>query len=238
MTALPVFTPYQTFLFLTLVMLIRYFALAGTFYFICWRTSRPPISHKPRGADQNLQDIKWSVLSSFIFAGAGTLLISLWHGGHTRIYLNVTDYGWVYFMLSLPLYLFLHDTYFYWSHRLLHRGVLYRRIHKVHHHSTIPTAWTSFSFHPLEALLQALVLPLLVVLLPIHWTLLVLFLTLMTILGILNHLGYEFYPAVLERRFKFITASHHQFHHQQVKKNFGLYFTWWDHWMQTEGVRE
>lgn len=234
---LPVFAPYVTFLFLTMVMIGRYFLLAGLFYLLTLKSSKAPISQRQRTAMQNKQDIKWSLLSSLIFAASGTLLIELWHRGETRIYLEAAEYGWFYFCLSLPLFLFLHDTYFYWTHRWLHHRKIYRHVHKVHHDSVVPTAWTSFAFHPGEAFIQALILPGLLIMLPLHWTLLIAFLSLMTLTGILNHLGYEFYPPFLEKRLGIINASHHQHHHEEVRKNFGLYFTWWDHWMKTEGVR-
>jgi len=32
----------------------------------------------------------------------------------------------------------------------------------------------------------------------------------------------------------FTTTTHHDMHHQKVKGNYGLYFTWWDRIMGTE----
>jgi len=29
------------------------------------------------------------------------------------------------------------------------------------------------------------------------------------------------------------TTTHHSMHHQHSKFNYGLYFTWWDNWMNT-----
>jgi Delta7-sterol 5-desaturase len=235
--SLPIYSPLVTFLILSLIMISRYFICAGLFYFFTTKTLRAPVSQRKKKNFQNISDIKWSLLSSFIFAASGTFLISLYHRGKTVIYFDIADYGIIYFLVSLPLYLFIHDTYFYWTHRWLHHQKIYRFIHCVHHDSIVPTAWTSFSFHPLEALIQAIILPVLLVMLPLHWGLLIVFLSLMTITGILNHLGYELYPSFLEKKMGVISASHHQFHHEEFKKNFGLYFTWWDHWMRTEGAR-
>ena len=36
---------------------------------------------------------------------------------------------------------YLHDAWFYWTHRLLHHPWLLRRVHYVHHQSTVPTAY-------------------------------------------------------------------------------------------------
>ena len=233
MMELPEYSFFVTFLVLSAVMLLRYFLLAGSFILICKNIGRAPIDNGPISSHQMRRDIFWSIQSSVIFAFSGTVLIKLWQGGATKIYYDIYEYGLGYLILSLGIYLFLHDTYFYWTHRLLHR-YQFKRCHFVHHESRIPTAWTSFSFHPAEAIIQALILPLLVLLIPIHWLVLVTFLTIMSVCGLLNHLGFDFYPTILEKRFSLISATHHQRHHKQVTVNYGLYFTFWDKLMKTE----
>ena len=42
------------------------------------------------------------------------------------------------------------EVWFYWSHRLLHYGSLYRLIHKKHHRYTAPAAIVAVYAHPLE----------------------------------------------------------------------------------------
>lgn len=225
---LPVLPFKETFLLLMLAMLARYFVLAGIFHY--------SLSKKEEKKGQNIADIKWSVLSTFVFAFAGTILIKLWQKDITRIYVDINDFGIFYFVLSFPLFLFLQDTYFYWTHRLLHRRSLFR-FHKAHHYSVAPTAWTSFAFHPVEACIQAMFLPVFVLILPVHWMVLLGLLMFMTVFGLLNHLGHEFCPRFFETKLGLITANHHQHHHENFHKNFGLYFTWWDHLMKSEGVR-
>jgi sterol desaturase/sphingolipid hydroxylase (fatty acid hydroxylase superfamily) len=218
-------------------MLLRYFSLAGIFNFFCGRTKRPAISSQKRGSFENRRDIFWSVLSSAVFALSGVMIIHLWHLDKTAIYSDISERGIWYFLLSFPLALIIHDTYFYWTHRLFHRPGLFHKFHLAHHESKVPSAWTSFAFHPLEALVQAIILPLIVIFIPLHWIILISFLSFMSLTGLLNHLGYELYPAFLENRFGIISATHHQVHHSKVKMNFGLYFTWWDLFMDTEGKR-
>lgn len=50
----------------------------------------------------------------------------------------------------------MHDVYFYATHRLLHTRPLYKWVHSWHHRAHNPSPWTAFSFHPVEALVQAL----------------------------------------------------------------------------------
>jgi len=44
-------------------------------------------------------------------------------------------------------------VHFFFVHRLIHWGPLYRWIHSVHHNSINPSPWSSLSMHPVEAFL-------------------------------------------------------------------------------------
>lgn len=41
----------------------------------------------------------------------------------------------------------LHDSWFYFSHRFLHNPWMLRNVHYMHHQSTMPSAFTGYSFH-------------------------------------------------------------------------------------------
>src|SRR3954452_16256601 len=99
----------------------------------------------------------------------------------------------------------------------MQRPALFRLAHAVHHRSRPPTAWAAMSFHPLEALTGAIVIPALVLLIPIHFGALLVVLGVMTFMGVANHLGWEIFPAWMvggAGGFWLITASHHQRHHE------------------------
>lgn len=133
--------------------------------------------------------------------------------------------------------LFLHDTWFYWTHRWMHRPRPFRLAHAVHHASRPPTAWAAMSFHPLEALTGAVVVPALVFIVPVHVAVLGIVLLVMTVMGITNHMGWEMFPRALVHSRAgnwLITASHHHRHHEQYKCNFGLYFRFWDRLCRTD----
>jgi sterol desaturase/sphingolipid hydroxylase (fatty acid hydroxylase superfamily) len=87
------------------------------------------------------------------------------------------------------------------------------------------------SFHPIEALTGAVVVPLLVFFVPIHVTMLGVVLTIATVMGVTNHMGWEMFPRWLVHSPLgnwLITASHHERHHEEYQCNFGLYFRVWD----------
>lgn len=225
--------------------LFRYFIAAGMFYYYFYVLKRETfqsrrLSRRPPKKDQFRKEILWSVKSSLIFAFFGALLYWLWQQDLTAIYLDPTTYGWWYLPVSLIVVLFLHETYYYWIHRWMHHPRVFRRVHKVHHDSHTPTPWTAFSFHPWESLLEALILPLILLVIPVNVYVLGLYLLVMTISSVVNHLDIEIYPESFQKSWfgkLFIGATHHQLHHSEYLTNYGLYFTFWDKWMATESER-
>lgn len=112
-----------------------------------------------------------------------------------------------------------------------HWPALFKLAHSVHHKSKPPTAWTAMSFHPIEAVSGAIVIPLLVFVVPIHLAMLGIVLTVATVMGVINHMGWEIVPRRLVHSALgswLITASHHEKHHEDYRCNFGLYFRFWD----------
>src|SRR3546814_19860443 len=79
----------------------------------------------------------------------------------------------------------------------MHGRRLFRRAHGVYHASRPPTAWAAMSFHPLEAITGAVVIPALVFLIPIHVGVLGLVLAIMTVMGVGTHMGWEMFPRPL-----------------------------------------
>jgi sterol desaturase/sphingolipid hydroxylase (fatty acid hydroxylase superfamily) len=73
---------------------------------------------------------------------------------YTQLYSQISERGWLYYFALFPVLFFIHDTYFYWIHRLMHHPVLFRWFHLVHHRSTNPSPWAAYAFHPLEAFLE------------------------------------------------------------------------------------
>lgn len=221
------------------IIMIRYFAIAGFFYWLCYRPSwRNRKVLKDSKVPQVINyEIKSSILTSVFFALSGSITIELWKLNLTKFYFLVSDYGPTYFALSILLLMLCHEAYFYFTHRILHWPWMLKNVHYVHHRSKNPSPWAAFSFHPLEALIQALILPALLLFIPVHPIAFLIFLTLMTILGVTNHLGYELYPPHFASHWFgkwWIGAVHHTQHHQLSNCNFGLYFTFLDQALGTQ----
>lgn len=224
------------------VVLGRYLFIAGLFYliFYLWfprRWRQRKLNSRAYKQDQFKKEVGWSCVTAFIFAVSGAAMAVLWQKGYTKIYTEAHLYPLWWLPVSLVIALVLHETYYYWLHRWMHHPKIFRVVHKVHHDSNITSPWTAFSFHPVEGLLQAVFIPLLLLVLPMHLYVLLLQLTIMTFSSVINHLDIEIYPRNFHRHFLgrwLIGATHHSLHHKQFKYNYGLYFTFWDKWKKTE----
>jgi sterol desaturase/sphingolipid hydroxylase (fatty acid hydroxylase superfamily) len=224
------------------IILARYFLIAGFFFWALWkRTDNPLHGRKLTRIVPPKQLIRremgWSIVASAIYAVPGAIVLEAWQRGDTAIYGNINDYGWTWYLASVPIYLFLHDTYFYWTHRVMHHRRIFPVMHSVHHSSRQPTPWAGFSFHPTESLIGALILPVMVWFIPIHVSALLCILILMTIVSITNHSGFELLPDGWLRGLPgrhWISAAHHNLHHQRYDCNYGLYFRFWDRLLDTD----
>jgi sterol desaturase/sphingolipid hydroxylase (fatty acid hydroxylase superfamily) len=221
----------------------RYFLVAGLFYWLLWgrpeekvRADRLAAQRPTRGTVSF--EIRMSLLSSVIYAVPGAMVIEAYKAGGTQIYTSLaTPLEWVWIPVSIFIYLAIHDTYFYWTHRAMHHPKLFRAMHLAHHRSRHPTPWAGFSFHPWESIISAWPLPLATFFIPIHIGAVIFVLVVMTIAGIANHAGWEVLPrSLIHSAFgrHVITATHHNLHHTDYNANYGLYFRFWDKLMDTD----
>ncbi len=220
---------------------LRYFLVAGPVFLVFWVVARKPLRHRfiqrqfPK-APRIWHELRYSLSTVVIFSLIGLGIFTAQQAGYTQIYLDFAAHGWAYFFLSLALMIVFHDAYFYWTHRLMHYPRIYPRVHKAHHMSTNPSPWAAYSFHPYEAVIQALSYVLMVFIMPLHPATLFVFLTYMIVRNVLGHLGFELFPKGFTRN-KWLswhtTSTHHNLHHEHFTTNYGLYFSWWDELMGT-----
>ena len=218
-----------------LIVWLRYLVVSGFFAF-CTKVQVPGLYRSLKR--QISREIGWSSLSAAIYGLPAGAVLWLWTAkGSTRIYAEPADLPLVWLPLSAIVYLLIHDAWFFWTHRLMHIPRYYRLCHYVHHQSHPPTAWAAMSFHPIEALSGAFLIPLLTLVIPIHVGALGFVMAIMTLFGVTNHLGWELWPSRLVHGplGKFlITASHHDQHHRRNHCNYGLYFRFWDQLCATD----
>ncbi len=226
------------------IIIFRYFLIVAPIHWALWKRPSEKVrarrlSRREPTRETIRHEIKLSTISAFIYAAPAAIIIEMWKAGGTALYSGpvTTGAGWGYVVFSGLVYLCVQDTYFYWTHRLMHHKSLFAATHAGHHKSVQPTPWASFSFDPIEALISAWLLPVLALFIPLHVGVALALLMIMTINAVFNHAGWEVYP---ERWVKgwfgkiMITAAHHNLHHTKFTGNYGLYFRFWDQIMGTD----
>lgn len=224
-----------------LVTALRYFLFAGLSYliFYIWKKQKfqkfKIQAAEPKKTVVNTE-LKYSISTIFIFATVALVFMRSPLNDYTKVYHHLSDHSVWYFIFSVLAAILIHDTYFYWTHRLMHWKRIFPYVHHIHHKSHNPTPLAAFSFHPVEAVIEIGVLPVILFILPIHPAAVGIFGFYMIILNVIGHLGYELMPESFMQRklLKLLnTSTHHNMHHHYSKCNYGLYFSIWDKLMGT-----
>ncbi len=133
-----------------------------------------------------------------------------------------------------------HDTWFYWTHRLLHTPAFYRW-HRTHHRSVTPTPFAAYAFDARESFIQALYFAIWQMVIPTPDGAFFAALGISILRNAWGHLGIELHPRGFADHWfwgNFTTTTHHDLHHSGgFGSNYGLYFTWWDRLCGTEHPR-
>ena len=231
----------QRFLNTTSAVGLRYLLFAGGAWLLAYWLFRRRWSHRkiiprpPQGSDIR-RELVYSAVTVVIFGLVGAATISAARHGWTRMYWRIPEHGWGWFFGSIVGAILLHDTYFYWTHRLMHHRALFPLFHRVHHLSNNPSPWASYSFAPAEAVVEAGIFPVTVMLLPIHPLAFGLFMMWQIVFNVSGHTGFEFHPRwLMDTPLGFLlnTPTNHVMHHEKMHGNYGLYFNVWDRVMGT-----
>ncbi|NQE64233.1 sterol desaturase family protein [Caulobacter sp. RHG1] len=220
----------------------RYATFAIGVWFVLWvvlaiplasrkiRESRPP-------GRQLLIEFLTSIRSIMIFSTVGLLTFGLHRAGWLPGPDMAKTWGAAWLWTSIILMIIAHDAWFYWTHRLIHDRRLFRTFHRRHHRSNNPSPFTAYSFDLGEAAINAVFVPLWLILVPTPWAAVGAFMLHQIVRNTIGHSGYELFPAGKDGRPLIpwlTTVTHHDLHHAQAGWNYGLYFTWWDRLMSTE----
>ncbi len=116
------------------------------------------------------------------------------------------------------------DCALYWAHRLLHRPLAFRWIHRWHHRYTSPTAFTAGAMHPAEFFLYQgiMVVPLLLV--PVHVAGVIFVLVYQNFVALVDHSGVRTRSWVSFQP----PAQFHDDHHVYFHVNYGQTLGLWD----------
>jgi sterol desaturase/sphingolipid hydroxylase (fatty acid hydroxylase superfamily) len=181
---------------------------------------------------QIIDELKNGLKTFLVFAAVALLVMFMKQDSMISLLLPKESQSGLNILTDFLILFVVHDFYFYWMHRAIHSKKLFKRIHYVHHRSIMTTPFTSFSFHPSEALLESIFFPI-ILLIGYEWEIIAIAVFLFTtkLINIIGHLGYDFFHDKITNIpiLNLInTATIHDHHHIYLNKNFGLYTTIWD----------
>ena len=140
---------------------------------------------------------------------------------------NSTMYEFLFLLLS---HVFIVEPVYYFFHRLLHVGKLYRKHHLFHHKSTVVAPNTSFTFTVVERFMYTVLFsfPLLLTSFLGFLSLsgLVIYVIVFDLLNMIGHTNVEFFPRGFYKsyfRYLIYTPSFHSQHHTKFTKNYSLF---------------
>jgi sterol desaturase/sphingolipid hydroxylase (fatty acid hydroxylase superfamily) len=170
-----------------------------------------------------------SLVSIAIFAGYGMLTVLAERRGVVDIN---WDPGGLTVLFNLALLTLWNEVHFYACHRTLHTRWLYRKVHAVHHRSVVPTPFTTFSFHWVEATMLSSVMILLLLVWPLDIYTVMLFPGVSLFINSIGHMNYAVFPD--KDHGELLAACQlHTAHHTRWSGNYAFYLPWLDRWLGT-----
>ncbi len=199
--------------------LFLYFIIGWLFNYCCEALRRLNITElivaSQRPAKQTKQEIKHSLISILVFGFSSFPVIFLYRNGFFKLEENTVS-NILLGLLALNVW---NEIHFFCIHRLMHLPFFLRHVHKIHHQSKIPSVWSVYSFHWLEAFLLSTV-PLT---LSLMFSLAPLAIALYPLNSILfNFSGHCNYRFASIKNTWLNMASRHVEHHQKTKVSFGF----------------
>lgn len=236
---------YQLWATLGVIIILRFIVFAfGTYALFYLRKGaalkRMKIQNKFPTLKMLMFEIKESFINLILLGFLSSLVLYLFWSGYNQLYTEVLEFGVGYFLGSVLLMMIIHDTWFYWLHRLIHLPLFFENFHAIHHKSTNPTPFSSFSMDRSEMILEFAIFPIIVLIVPMHPLAFIIFVFISFIFNIIGHLGYEVFPEYILNSWlgRLINSgTKHNIHHKRFAYNYGYYFTFWDRLMGTSSNR-
>ncbi|WP_199851621.1 sterol desaturase family protein [Brumimicrobium mesophilum] len=200
--------------------MILYFGVGSLFLAICKFLERKNILHKIIEKDVSKKQIKFeikhSLISIFVFGFSIIPIIYLIRIDTIELLPNT----WLNIFIGLGILTLWNEIHFYIVHRIMHHKFMMKKVHYIHHKSTVPTVYSVFSFHWIEALLLSTIPLTIVPFIPFSIIAVFLFPLVSILLNFAGHCNYRFGGGKGADWSLF--GTYHNEHHSRGRKNYGF----------------
>ncbi len=184
---------------------------------------------RPLKPDQLRREWRQSIHSILVF---GLGMVVPW--GFVQLgwaHFAIAPSGW---QIAIEIWVLLiwNDVHFWINHRLLHTR-WFKRFHGDHHRSVVVTPWSTYSFHPIEAMMLGNVILLPMVLHDFAFWSLASVPVFSIFLNAVGHANYDFFPR-LGPRHPLAASRRHHLHHARPAGNYGFALAFMDRLMRSE----
>lgn len=171
-------------------------------------------------------DIRSSSIQLMVTSACLTIGITAQNAGWTLV--DPVELSWWSVPMFFVISLILHDTWFYWGHRILHTRFFYR-FHSPHHRNITPTVWSNDAGSTVDTLFAHTYYAVIVFIVPIPATVLLLHRLFDQVSAAIGHSGYEHFAGATARKpWPLLCTTFHDQHHQYFLYNYANYFSTWD----------
>lgn len=132
--------------------------------------------------------------------------------------------SWLQAMTQIGSFVIFNNIYSYVTHRLLHMKTL-AKFHRIHHQSIRVTPYSSYSVHPIEALIIAATLPLFMLMMPLGVGTTLVLHTVGMVYTTCIHCNYDLMPKLADNHWFKMMINHptyHRYHHTLGNVNYGF----------------
>ena len=204
--------------------LFLYFAIGPLFLAICKfleaKKLLRKITSKEVSRSQIAFEIKHSTKSIVVFGFSIMPVIYLMRIGKVALLPNT----WGNVLIGVLLLTLWNEVHFYVVHRFLHQKYMMKHIHRIHHKSFIPTVYSVYSFHWVEALLLSTIPLTIVPFVPFSAVAVFLYPLVSILLNFAGHCNYRFGKG----NSWLLLGTNHNEHHSKARKNYGFALSFLD----------
>ena len=200
--------------------LLLYFGLGTLFLAVCQFLESRRLLHKIRPEEvsrrQIVFEIKHSLKSIVVFGFSIIPVIYFVRLGIIELLPNT----WLTVLAGLIVLTLWNEVHFYFVHRLMHQKFMMKQVHYIHHKSHVPTVYSVFSFHWVEALLLSTVPLTILPFIPFSILAVFIFPLVSILLNFAGHCNYRFGNGKGNGWEHF--GTYHNEHHSRGRKNYGF----------------